>query len=213
MSTMAFDMGLRRVGGLALLLAIAATFVALTLHPPHDFGIDAGVLDDVRRNRDAWIAAHLLFLGATILLITAFLALASVVGETRPRLAAVALGSGLAGAVGQMGFLGIDFVMWQMAAPEADLAQMTAVLERLETSMAIGAPLNGLLALFGIGLVLLLSGLVRCAAMSPLLAGSVLAGSGLALAFSDGVLAFAGIILAVPGLVWLGWRLLTPEFE
>ncbi len=115
----------------------------------------------VGRHAGAWYASHLLLWAGVVLMLPAILRLASLVHRRAPRLALA--GGGLAGlgAVCFAGLLTMGFVVWQMAAPGADRAQMAALFKRLFHAPGFLIPFEILPLGFAVGMALIAVGLRR----------------------------------------------------
>ena len=70
------------------------------------------------------------------------------------------------GAVCFAGLLTIGFVVWQMAAPGADRAQMAALFRRLFHAPGFVVPFQAVPMLFAVGMVVLARGLLRTGSAS-----------------------------------------------
>lgn len=119
------------------------------------------------------------------------------------------LGGGLA-LIGLLAFaavMGMHFVIWQMAQPGADSAQMTEVLKRVHDTTGTVIPLGIVPYAAPAGLLVLAGGL-SVARTAPVLAAAfvALAAVGLAIGFGTGsdTIAVIGGALLVVGLAWIG---------
>jgi len=128
----------RKVAGAAMIAAPAVIVVAEILHPK--FEMDAAKqLSIVADNTGRWYAAHALVLVALALVVPAFIGLAHILEATRPTLSHLGLIAFVPGLVVLAALAGMELVLWQIAQPAADRAEMIALAERLDESAGIAA--------------------------------------------------------------------------
>lgn len=200
----------RRVDGAAMVLAPLVIVVAEVLHAR--FEMDAGKqLAVVAEHTGRWYAAHILVLIALALAVPAFLGLARIARRHRPVLAHIGLLLFVPGLVALAAVAGTEFVLWQMAQPEAQRAEMVALAERVWEGEGL-APIFGVLlffpmAWFVIGIALYVSRAVPTWA-AALIAVSQPLGFGIEFAGGPKGPAVAAQVLFVVGLVPVGLRVL-----
>ncbi len=147
----------RQIAGAAMIAAPTVIVVAEILHPR--FETDAAKqLEAVAADTGRWYAAHALVLVALMLLLPAFAGLAHILEATRPTLSHLSLMAFVPGLVVLAALAGMELVLWQMAQPVADRAEMIALAERLDESAGI-APLFVLVLLFPAAWLLVGTGL------------------------------------------------------
>ena len=128
----------RQIAGAAMIAAPTVIVVAEILHPR--FETDAAKqLEAVAADTGRWYAAHALVLVALMLLLPAFAGLAHIIEATRPTLSHLSLIAFVPGLVVLAALVGMELVLWQMAQPVADRAEMIALADRLDESARIAA--------------------------------------------------------------------------
>jgi hypothetical protein len=148
----------RRVGGLALIAAAPVAVVAEVLHPQFHPTDASQQVAAVAAGSGRHFASHVLVLALLALALPAFAALLQLLRPHRPRLATAALAAFVPGVVALAAVVGMEFVLWQMAQPARDQAEMVALMTAVNESggnvalvlVAILFPIAWLLA--GIGL-------------------------------------------------------------
>ena len=147
----------RRVSGLALIVGPAIAVLGTALHPARQPD-EADHLASVAANLDRWYAAHLLFVLSLGIAIPGILALVRLLGERRRRWAQTGGALAFTGLVAVTPVIAWEFVVWEMARPERDAAEMTALLARFDSSP--GLVLFGAVSLaFPLGFCVLALGL------------------------------------------------------
>lgn len=136
----------RQIAGAAMITAPSFIVVAELLHGR--FQADAAEqLAVVADNTGRWYAAHVLVLVALVLTLPAFVGLAHLVRASRPLLGSLSLLAFAPGLVVLASVAGMELVLWQMAQPGRDRAEMVSLLDSLTESAGI-APLFAVLLLF-----------------------------------------------------------------
>jgi len=200
----------RRIAGAAMVVAPLVIVVAEVLHAR--FELDASKqLAAVAEHTGRWYAAHLLVLLGLALAVPAFLGLARLVRRRRPGLAHLGLVLFVPGLVALAAAAGMEFVLWQMAQPEADRAAMVALAERVNESEGL-APVFAVLLLFPIAWFVVGLGLYVARAVptwtAALIAVSQPFGFAVELAGGPKALAVVAQLLFALGLVPVGLRVL-----
>jgi hypothetical protein len=199
---------------LAPVLLLAATIVSPELHDGAAAQIAA-----VADAPDAWYVAQIVGLLAIVLAVPAVLGLMHMLRERR--VAEGHLGGGLA-LMGLLAFTGLTMlgmVVWQMAAPGADAAQMAALHERIDDAAGIVVPFYLGAFLFSAGMCVLAYGLWAGRAVSPitaafLAAGGVLVALGFALALNwMTIVAAACLCVGLCPIGYLVWSESDAEWE
>ncbi len=126
----------RQVAGIAMIVAPLVIVVAELLHAR--FETDAAKqLDAVAANTGRWYSAHILVLLGLALTVPAFFGLVHLLGRSRAALANVSLVAFVPSLVAVSAIAGMELVLWQMAQPEANRAEMVALAERLNESAGV----------------------------------------------------------------------------
>jgi hypothetical protein len=205
----------RRASGIALIVGPALAVVGTALHPARR-PEEAEHLASVAANLDRWYLAHLLFVVALGLAIPGILAIVRLVGARRPRWAQVGGALAFAGLIAVTPVISWEFVVWEMAKPGRDTAEMTALLERLNSSP--GLLVFGVASVaFPVGFVVLSLGL-RLARAVPAWQAAAL-GIGYVVFFVGGlattsvVVPLVGALGILAGSAAVGVRLLTERDE
>jgi hypothetical protein len=108
----------------------------------------------------------------------------------------------LIGLLAITGAIAINMVVWQMAQPGADDAQMAALLERVQDTAGIWIPFLVLTFAFGVGLLVLAGGLALARVVSPITAACLAIGGVLvAIAYP---LASEWLVIAAAALLVVG---------
>jgi hypothetical protein len=206
----------RRIAGAAMVAAPLVFVAAEVLHARFELDPEEQ-LAAVAENTGRWYAAHLLVLTALALVVPAFLGLARIVRPRRPVLAHVGLILFVPGVVALAAGVGMELVLWQMAQPAADRAEMVALAERVNESAGI-APVFVVLLCFPVAWLLAGIGLYAARAVpawaAALVAVSQPFGFAVELAGGPKALAVAAQVLFALGLVPIGVRVLRqPDDE
>ena len=144
----------------SLVLAPLLSLVGTAISPP--LKSDAGAaLYAVAAHPDRWYWSTILLLAGAVATVPAVLGIAALVRERSPRLGDLGGGLALLGALIALGDVMGQLTVWQMVAPGADHAQMTALLVRSDNAAGVGLVfmIGGLAIL--IGSFLLAAGLLR----------------------------------------------------
>ena len=215
----------KQVAGLCMVFAPALALVSVIVSPKLSTN-GAAQLRYAGAHLDRWYLTQLLALAGLVLLVPAVLALMHMLRERQVAMGHVGGALALIGVMAATALTGAAFLMWQMAEPGRDAAQMGAVMhDFLHTTgvvVALMIPTIGL----GLGFIALAYGLFRARAvhwMSALLmaAGAVALDVGLGPAASN-ALSIAGAAAFTIGLGSIGWTVLTetdaawehtPEFQ
>jgi hypothetical protein len=162
----------RRATGLAMILTPILWLASAIVAP--QFASDAGAqLAVVAQHPDRWYLFALLTLVGAMLLVPALMGVIGLLRERAPLAGYVGGTLAVIGTLVAIGDSTEQLVIWQMGAPQADHAQMTALLTRLDDAAGLAAifTLGGLALLAGT--VTLAVGLVR-ARVAPLWAAACL---------------------------------------
>lgn len=206
----------RLVAGVCLIAAPAVLLTGALVHPQTERD-GAGHLAAAAENTDRYYAAHAILLVGIVLFLQALLGLMHLV---RPRATAFGhVGAGLAmiGLFGATAIVAMDGVaVTQMAQPEADAAEMAALLDRIKESAGLRAVavVGGLS--WAIGMLLLAYGLWkarRAGALVSVLIGASAITLFIAQATDKQVIFAVAFALYLIALGPLGWRVLTQSDE
>ncbi len=154
----------KTVAGACMILASLLFLVAVIVHPEMDTD-NAAQLAIVRDNMDAWYISNLLLFASLVLFVPAVLGLMHMLREREAAFGHLGGGLTLLGIVSAAGAVGIAMVVWQMAAPGADQAQMTALLDRVTDTAGTAIPFLWLNLCVGVGIALVALGLYRARAV------------------------------------------------
>ena len=204
----------RQVAGGGMILGPIVILLAEVLHARLQTD-PAGQFAAVADNTGRWYAAHALILLALVLLVPAFVGVVDLARRSRPLLAHVALLVFIPGLIALTAIVGMELVLWQVAQPEANRAEMISLLDRLNGSKGI-EPFFALALLFPFAW--LLGGLgLQLSRAAPLWAAAAIGLSqpvGFIGELAEGpkALAVAAQLVFAVGLVPIGVRLLRrPE--
>ena len=142
-----------------MVLAPLLLLAGEVLHPDRSTPVRQVAI--VSNHPDAWCLSHLLLFAGVVLTVPVVLRLMHVLSGRSPRLAFVGGGLAGAGAICFAGLLTVGFVVWQMAAPGADHAQMAALFRRLSHAPGFIIPFEVLPLGFAIGMASLSVGLLK----------------------------------------------------
>jgi hypothetical protein len=143
----------RRVAGLAMLAAAPVAVLAEVLHPRFDPSDASQQVAAVAASPGRHYAAHVLVLALLTLAVPAFAGLLHLLRPHGARLAAVALLAFVPGLVALTAVVGMELVLWQMAQPGRDQAEMAALAGAVNES-------GGIIALVLVALLFPLAWLV-----------------------------------------------------
>jgi hypothetical protein len=192
------------------LLASSAVAPALTAD-------EGAQLTVIAHHPDRFYLFSVLGLVSSILLVPALLGVMHMLRERAPGWGYVGGGLMMLGNLLSIGDWMSNFVQWQMAAPSADRAQMTALLKRLDETTGSALPLQISGPAFLLGTTVLAIGFYRAHAVPAWTAASLVAGIVLNLAgfvtSSVALLIVSSAVLFV-ALGWIGRIVLTrPDAE
>jgi hypothetical protein len=204
----------RTLAGTALIAGPACAVLGTALHPARRAD-EAEHLAAVAANLDRWYAAHVLFMVGLLFAVPSILALARI--STGERIAQLGAVLAFVGVIAVTPVIGWEFVIWEMAKPERDTAEMVALLERVNTSP--GLLVFGIVSIaLPLGFVALGLGLWRTRAVPAWQA--VALGAGYVVFFVGGlatttvVVPLVGALGIFAGSAPIGWRLLSaPETD
>jgi hypothetical protein len=165
----------KTVAGACMILASLLFLVGVIVHPEMDTD-NAAQLAIVQDNMDAWYISNLLLFASLVLFVPAVLGLMHMLREREAAFGHLGGGLTLLGIVSAAGAVGMAMVVWQMAAPGADQAQMTALLDRVTDTAGTAIPFLWLNLCVGIGIVLVALGLYRARAVQSWMAVFLLIG-------------------------------------
>jgi hypothetical protein len=201
----------RAVAGLSLVVGPALGVVGTALHPARRVD-EAEHLDSVAANLDRWYAAHVLFVLALLLAVPSILALVQLVAARRRRWAEAGGALAFLGLVAVAPVIAWEFVIWEMAKPARDQAEMVVLLERINTAPGL-VPFYLASLAFPAGFVVLALGLWRTGSAPAWQALAL--GAGYAVFFAGGlattnvVVPLAGAVAILAGSAPIGFRLLS----
>jgi hypothetical protein len=124
-----------------------------------------GQLAIVAANQDTWYIAHLLALVSLLLAIPVVLGFMHMLREREVAYGHVGGALALLGVVAWTGLIAMEFVVWQMVKADADPAQMSALLERVNEATGIVLPFFVMGIALALGLIVLAAGLYRARAV------------------------------------------------
>jgi hypothetical protein len=201
----------RRLAGWALIVGPLTAVVGTALHPARE--PDEGEhLASVASNLDRWYAAHALFMLGLALAVPSILAIARIVGVRRPGTAQLGGVLAFVGLIAVTPVIGWEFVIWEMAKPARDAAEMTALLERINTSPGL-LGLGVLSVALPLGFVVLSLGLWRAGAAPAWQAFAL--GAGYVVFFVGGlatttvIVPLLGALAILAGSAPIGWAVLA----
>jgi hypothetical protein len=201
----------RAVAGLSLVVGPALGVVGTALHPARK-GDEAEHLASVGVNLDRWYAAHLLFVLALLLAVPSILALVQLVGARRRVWAQAGGALAFVGLVAVTPVIAWELVIWEMAKPARDQAEMIVLLERINTAPGL-VPFYLASLAFPAGFVVLALGLWRTGSAPAWQALAL--GAGYVVFFAGGlatttvVVPLAGALAILAGSAPIGFRLVA----
>ena len=203
----------RRLAGASLVLAPLLLLASSAVSPA--LKSDEGAqLTVIARHPDRFYLFSILGLVSAIVLVPALLGLMHLLRERAPGWGYIGGGLMMLGNLLSIGDWMGNFVQWQMAAPSADHAQMTALLTRLNDTPGSALPLQLSGFAFLLGTTVLAIGLYRARTVPTWIAPALVVGifANLAgfLASSVALLiASSAVLLAALG--WIGATVLTED--
>lgn len=205
----------KAVAGIGMVLA-PVLFLAGTIVSPALDSDAATQLANVAEHPDRWLIAMFLFLLGWAAIVPAILGMMHMLRERESSLGHLGGAIALLGVLASVGYIAMGFVMWQMATPAADAAQMTALLERLTDTAGTFIPFFAMGFAVAVGVLVLCAGLLRAHAaplwiIAPIAAAQIAFALGMAL-YSMPVLLVSSAALLV-GLGSLGRETLTEPVE
>jgi len=118
----------RKAAGAAMIAAPLVSIVAEVLHAR--LQTDAGKqIEAIAADTGRWYAAHVLVLVALVLFLPAFVGVVHLLEQKRPRLGNFSLVAFVPGLVALAAVVGMELVVWQMAQPDRDRAEMISLFE------------------------------------------------------------------------------------
>jgi hypothetical protein len=211
------------VAGACMVVAPLVLLVAMVIHPASDMN-EATQVATIQDNLDAWYVAHLLALVSIAVMVPAVLGLMHMMREREVAFGHVGGGLAMLGLLAFAGIVGMELVMWQMAAG-GSTREAVALLERLNNTAGIVIPFAFVSFGFALGLACLAVGLYRARAVQSWMAVSTAAGAilfGFAIGTAMNWLAVVAAAFLVVGLGSIGRMVLretdeawehTPEYE
>lgn len=213
----------KMLAGACMVVAPLVLLVAAVIHPAADMD-EATQVATIADNLDAWYVAHLLALVAIVFAVPVVLGLMHMLRERQVAIGHVGGGLALLGLFAYTGIVGMELVMWQMAAG-GSTAEAVALLERLNETAGILVPFVLVSFGFALGIATLAVGLYRARAVQSWMAisagtGAILFGLGVATAMNWLTIVAAAFL--VVGLGAIGRMVLretdeawehTPEYE
>jgi hypothetical protein len=154
----------KMVAGLCLVLSPLFLLASVIVHPRTEPEA-GGQLAIVAANQDAWYVAHLLALVSLLLAIPVVLGFMHMLREREVAYGHVGGALALLGVVAWTGLIAMEFVVWQMVKGDADPAQMSALLERVNAATGIVLPFFVMGIALALGLIVLAAGLYRARAV------------------------------------------------
>lgn len=206
-----------------MVVAPLVLLVAMVIHPASDMN-EATQVATIQDNLDAWYVAHLLALISIAVMVPAVLGLMHMMREREVAFGHVGGGLALLGLLAFAGIVGMELVMWQMAAG-GSTREAVALLERLNNTAGILIPFAFVSFGFALGLACLAAGLYRARAVQSWMAISTAAGAilcGFAIGTAMNWLAVVAAAFLAVGLGAIGRMVLretdeawehTPEYE
>jgi hypothetical protein len=211
------------VAGACMVAAPLVLLVAMVIHPASDMN-EATQIATIADSLDAWYVAHLLALISIALMVPALLGLMHMLREREVAFGHVGGGLAMLGLLAFAGIVGMELVMWQMAAA-GSTREAVALLERLNGTAGIVIPFAFVSFGFALGVACLAVGLYRARAVQSWMAVSAAAGAilfGFAIGSAMNWLAIVAAAFLVVGLGAIGRLVLsetdeawenTPEYE
>jgi hypothetical protein len=201
----------RTAVGIGLIGAPLLTLVS-SIASPAIKSDNADQLAVIAQHPDRYYLFSIFAFAGIALLIPAILGLMQMTSERAPRWGNVGGALSLVGVVVAAGDALSQLIIWQMAAPGADRAQMVALLKRYDEAAGSTLPFTiGGLALLA-GCVMLAIGLRRARAVPVWVAVGFPVGIFMNIAGFTGAsvaLLVASSVVLLASLGWVGWRMLT----
>jgi hypothetical protein len=154
----------KMVAGLCMVLSPLFLLASVIVHPRTEPEA-GGQLAIVAANQDAWYVAHVLALVSLLLAIPVVLGFMHMLREREVAYGHVGGALALLGVVAWTGLIAMEFVVWQMVKGDADPAQMSALLERVNAATGIVLPFFVMGIALALGLIVLAAGLYRARAV------------------------------------------------
>jgi hypothetical protein len=154
----------KMVAGLCMVLSPLFLLAAVVIHPGSEASPSAQ-LGIVAANQDTWYLAHVLALVALVLAVPAVLGFMHMLREREVAFGHLGGALALLGILAWTGLTAMELVVWQMVKGGADMAQMSALLERMNEATGIVVPFFAIGFALAIGLVVLAAGLFRARAI------------------------------------------------
>jgi hypothetical protein len=154
----------KMVAGLCMVLSPLFLLASVIVHPRTEPEA-GGQLAIVAANQDTWYIAHLLALVSLLLAIPVVLGFMHMLREREVAYGHVGGALALLGVVAWTGLIAMEFVVWQMVKADADPAQMSALLERVNEATGIVLPFFVMGIALALGLIVLAAGLYRARAV------------------------------------------------
>ncbi|HEU4978176.1 MAG TPA: hypothetical protein VFT42_04720 [Solirubrobacteraceae bacterium] len=202
----------KQVAGLCMLFAPALVLVSAIVSPK--LSSNGGTqLRYASAHLDRWYLAQVLALAALVLLVPAILGLMHMLRERQVAMGHVGGALALIGVMAATALTGAALLIWQMAEPARNIAQMALVAHDFGRTAGVVVALMIPTIGFALGFIALAYGLFRARAvhwMSALLmaAGAVALDLGFGPVASN-ALAIAGCAALTIGLGSIGWAVLT----
>ena len=190
----------KMVAGLCMVLFPLFLLASVIVHPRTEPEA-GGQLAIVAANQDAWYIAHLLALVSLLLAIPAVLGFMHMLREREVAYGHVGGALALLGVLAWTGLIAMEFVVWQMVKADADPAQMSALLERVNEATGIVLPFFVMGIALALGLIVLAAGLYRARAVPTW--SAALVGVGIVVLYAGGVLATSPALTIIGAAVLL----------
>lgn len=206
----------RLVAGFCLIAAPVVLLTGALLHPQNKDPASAH-LAVVADNPSRYYLAHAILLAGVVLFLPAILGIMHLVRERATRFGHIGGGLAMIGLFGAAAIVSVDGIATsQMSQPQANVAEMAALLDRIKESAGTRAIAVVGAVGFLFGMLLLAYGLWRARAVQPWMAGLIAAA---AITFFIAQVTENQITFAIAFAVYLvalgplGWRILTESDE
>jgi hypothetical protein len=212
----------KMVAGFCMIMAPLLVLVGEVIRPELKSD-EAAQFAVVAQNMDSWASSHLIMFAATVLAVPAALGLMHMLRERQVAWGHMGGGMLLMGLMAIAGGIGVNMVVWQMAAGSE--TEMVAVLERLTGDAAFTIPFMVLPLLAGLGLIVLAMGLYRARVVQSWMAaclavaGALFIVEGVAFSSTFGVVASAVLFVGLGSIGRMVWSesddewVHTPEYS